>query len=58
MKPIDILTNGEHSKTIQNQKCTFCGQDAKEFKDDISEKEYHISGLCQECQDDVFGKGE
>lgn len=27
----------------------------EEFKDEISKKEFFISGLCQECQDSVFG---
>jgi len=27
------------------------------FKDEISIKEYSISGMCQECQDGVFGAG-
>lgn len=25
------------------------------FRDDLSRKEYSISGLCQDCQDEVFG---
>lgn len=25
------------------------------FKDRLSEKEYSISGMCQECQDGIFG---
>ncbi|KKL73055.1 hypothetical protein LCGC14_2078750 [marine sediment metagenome] len=32
-----------------------CGKSIGDFKDDQSEKEYRISGLCQICQDDVFG---
>jgi len=28
----------------------------KTFRDALSRKEYGISGLCQKCQDDVFGK--
>ena len=32
-----------------------CGGPATEFKDDLSRKEYTISGLCQKCQDEVFG---
>lgn len=32
-----------------------CGGDAKVFKDALSEREYTISGLCQSCQDEVFG---
>ena len=26
-----------------------------DFKDDISIKEYAISGLCQKCQDEIYG---
>jgi hypothetical protein len=26
-----------------------------EFRDEVSEREYRISGLCQDCQDFVFG---
>lgn len=25
------------------------------FKDELSEKEFRISGMCQACQDEVFG---
>jgi len=32
-----------------------CGLPATKFKDAISAKEYTISGLCQTCQDRVFG---
>tara|TARA_B100001964_G_C14125849_1_gene550512 strand:- start:906 stop:1118 length:213 start_codon:yes stop_codon:yes gene_type:complete len=32
-----------------------CGGPALEFKDEVSKKEYTISGLCQKCQDKVFG---
>ena len=54
MKPIDILTNGQHSKTINENKCTMCGKSAVEFKDSLSIKEYSISGMCQACQDSVY----
>lgn len=39
-------------------KCPFCGKtvNADEFRDELSLKEYHISGLCQECQDEMFGE--
>ena len=33
-----------------------CGGPATEFNDELSRKEYSISGLCQNCQDSVFGK--
>ena len=42
------------STAMANQQCVVCGGGAMEFKDDISAKEYTISGLCQECQDEAF----
>ncbi len=35
-----------------------CGKLALVFRDELSRREYTISGLCQECQDSVFGKGD
>lgn len=39
-------------------RCPICNQDIKEddFKDNLSIKEYKISGLCQKCQDETFGE--
>jgi hypothetical protein len=31
-----------------------CGGVAISFTDEQSEREYHISGLCQKCQDRIF----
>lgn len=31
-----------------------CGGPATEFRDDLSRKEYRISGLCQSCQDGIW----
>jgi len=39
---------------MRNQMCVSCGCHADWFKDDLSAKEYTISGLCQQCQDEVF----
>ena len=41
---------------VEANLCPFCGKEIKEadFCDDLSKKEYGISGLCQDCQDDVF----
>lgn len=33
-----------------------CGKPADEFRDDLSRREYTISGLCQACQDEVFSR--
>ena len=37
--------------------CPFCRKVVRkqDFKDDLSKREHKISGLCQKCQDDVFG---
>ena len=53
------LTFGRSRKTsIQNDTCVSCGEDANEFRDAISKKEFSISGLCQKCQDKIFGSKE
>ena len=39
--------------------CVFCGKPVdpkKDFRNAISRKEFEISGICQACQDGVFGK--
>lgn len=36
--------------------CVCCGQPARGFRDALSEQEYRISGLCQQCQDKTFGQ--
>lgn len=45
--------------SIRGNKCVpppiGCGQVITGFRDAISEKEYTISGMCQACQDKVFG---
>lgn len=40
--------------------CVSCGKTVdieKDFRDDLSRREYTISYMCQECQDSVFGAG-
>lgn len=41
---------------VKEQKCPFCGKDVNpnDFKDELSRKEYMISGICQTCQDEFF----
>lgn len=46
-----ILNRGYY---IRNDICSYCGSTIKGFKDELSKKEYKISGLCQNCQDEVF----
>lgn len=46
------------AQLLKEAKCPLCGQPVRpeEFRDSKSRKEYGISGMCQECQDEVFGK--
>lgn len=43
------------SKKIRKGICPICNQPIGPFKNALSEKEYTISGMCQNCQDKVFG---
>jgi len=47
-------------ESILTLTCATCGQDAQNvaFRDDLSWKEFNISGMCQTCQDEVFGVSE
>lgn len=36
--------------------CAWCGKPFGPFRDDLSRKEAGISGFCQKCQDETFGK--
>ena len=48
----------EIKKQTQLRNCTWCKTKVKKFKDQISVKEYFISGLCQDCQDKTFAEVE
>lgn len=56
---LDSLTERTFGRTrtdsIGSGVCVTCGGDATSFRDALSEKEYTISGMCQSCQDSVFG---
>lgn len=45
---------------IAAKKCPLCEHDidTNGFSNNLSLKEYYISGMCQECQDKTFGYGE
>lgn len=38
--------------------CVTCGGPVEGFRDELSQREYGISGMCQNCQDSVFGVDE
>lgn len=41
--------------TIKANRCPFCGGTLGPFRDELSQREASISGLCQKCQDETFG---
>ena len=43
-------------QAIAESKCPLCLKSIKAFRDVLSQREYEISGLCQDCQDDIFGE--
>lgn len=43
------------SEAVKGDICVACGKPATQFKDVLSKKEFTISGMCQACQDSVFG---
>jgi hypothetical protein len=42
---------------VKNCRCPLCADrvDTKEFRNEVFVKEFENSGLCQGCQDAVFG---
>lgn len=54
---LKVLGFEEELKRIENKQCPFCGSSKtskKDFRDELSWKEFKISALCQKCQDDIF----
>ena len=57
----DIMRSMGFDKEVDRTKfnlCPLCGNPIKmeDFKDNLSRKEYGISGMCQNCQNDIFGE--
>ncbi len=54
------FTGRSRTECVESLTCATCGQDCLNvaFRDEVSFKEYKISGMCQKCQDDVFGVEE
>lgn len=60
---IDDLTENVFGTPLSEaqdaRKCVVCGAGpltAEDFRDQLSRKEWGISGMCQECQDKTFGE--
>lgn len=46
------------AQRVKQHLCPCCGKPVGEFRDELSKREYSISGMCQACQDSVFGLSE
>lgn len=53
-EPISKVMGKDRETTISQNNCMVCKKKVGKFRDKQSEKEYSISGLCQDCQDDVW----
>jgi hypothetical protein len=51
---------GDAVKAVENGECPFCHikVNIMDFTDEMSRREYSISGICQRCQNETFGKTE
>lgn len=43
-------------KNVDDGKCPICGEkiNMRDFKDELSKKEFGISGMCQHCINEIF----
>ncbi len=53
-KPVDRIYPDRIEK-MRAHTCMTCGNKVEGFNDEPSQKEFLISGMCQKCQDDIFG---
>ncbi len=58
-KYITKISGSDRREAIEADVCRpapmGCGKPIDGFRDELSRKEYRISGMCQTCQDKVFG---
>ncbi len=49
------ITGKDRQETILRGDCVTCENTCLKFRNQLSKREYEISGMCQSCQDDTFG---
>jgi len=52
---ISKLSGKDRRAIIMRGLCMTCEYEADYFRNELSRKEYTISGMCQRCQDKTFG---
>lgn len=47
---------GKEVDAIHTGKCPICGKEInmEDFIDELSRREFYISGMCQKCQNEIF----
>lgn len=53
---LTAMTGISRQDAAKQKICPLCRKPAVEFRDALSVRENEISGMCQECQDSVFGE--
>ena len=53
---LTFITGRDRKEVVSNSQCATCDDPDTDFRDSLSAKEYTISGMCQTCQDSVFGE--
>lgn len=53
---LTALTGRSRQQYIAEHICMTCGKPAEHFSNELSIREYTISGMCQACQDSVFAE--
>lgn len=53
-KLLTAITGKDRLQTIREGKCVFCDNPNLYFRTGLDVREYQISGMCQNCQDEVF----
>ena len=51
---LTAFTANDRATSVAANTCAVCNGVADSFADDLSKREYKISGMCQKCQDAVF----
>lgn len=49
-----VMFGNSRQESMDRGVCVICRSVATEFDDTLSEREFGISGMCQECQDGTF----
>lgn len=47
--------NLAREEAYDQKRCVKCGDEARQFRDRVSQTEYRLTIWCQKCQDEFFG---